>query len=110
MLPLSCFGSGPVKGFAVTLIIGILTSMFTAVMVTRLLIVDLAAPRAAASSCRSEGAACSRGIHLIPHDTSINFMRWHKVTFAFSVIMVVGSILLIAIRGSITASISPAAS
>ena len=33
------FGSGPIKGFAVTLGIGIATSMFTAVMVTRLLIV-----------------------------------------------------------------------
>ncbi|MDP0587810.1 MAG: protein translocase subunit SecD [Candidatus Endonucleobacter bathymodioli] len=31
-------GTGPVKGFAVTLSIGILTSMFTAVVVTRLLI------------------------------------------------------------------------
>ena len=31
------FGSGPVKGFAVTLSIGIVTSMFTAIMVTRLL-------------------------------------------------------------------------
>ncbi len=31
------FGSGPVKGFAVTLGIGILTSLFTAFMVTRLL-------------------------------------------------------------------------
>ena len=33
------FGSGPIKGFAVTLGIGIATSMFTAVMVTRLFIV-----------------------------------------------------------------------
>ena len=33
------FGSGPVKGFAVTLSIGIITSMFTAMMVTRLLLV-----------------------------------------------------------------------
>ena len=33
------FGSGPIKGFAVTLGIGITTSMFTAVMVTRLFIV-----------------------------------------------------------------------
>ncbi|MEO1407167.1 MAG: protein translocase subunit SecD, partial [Pseudomonadota bacterium] len=30
------FGSGPVKGFAVTLAIGILTSVFTAFVVTRL--------------------------------------------------------------------------
>lgn len=33
------FGSGPVRGFAVTLAIGILTSMFTAIMVTRLMVV-----------------------------------------------------------------------
>jgi preprotein translocase subunit SecD len=33
------FGSGPIKGFAVTLSLGIATSMFTALMVTRLLIV-----------------------------------------------------------------------
>ncbi len=30
------FGSGPVQGFAVTLIVGILSSMFTAIIVTRL--------------------------------------------------------------------------
>jgi preprotein translocase subunit SecD len=36
---LFAFGSGPIKGFAVTLSIGIVTSMFTAIMVTRLLIV-----------------------------------------------------------------------
>ena len=34
-LALFAFGSGPIKGFAVTLSIGILGSMFTAVMVTR---------------------------------------------------------------------------
>jgi len=33
------FGSGPIKGFAVTLAIGIVTSMFTAIMVTRFLVV-----------------------------------------------------------------------
>ena len=34
---LFAFGSGPVKGFATTLIIGILTSLFSAIYVTRLL-------------------------------------------------------------------------
>jgi preprotein translocase subunit SecD len=33
------FGSGPVRGFAVTLSIGIVTSMFTAIMLTRLMVV-----------------------------------------------------------------------
>ena len=33
------FGSGPVKGFAVTLSLGLMTTLFTAVMVTRLMVV-----------------------------------------------------------------------
>ncbi len=33
------FGSGPVRGFAVTLAIGIITSMFTAIWLTRLMVV-----------------------------------------------------------------------
>ena len=36
-LVLFFFGSGPIKGFATTLIIGIITSMFTAIFVTRLI-------------------------------------------------------------------------
>ena len=36
---LYAFGTGPIKGFAVTLSIGLVTSMFTAIMVTRLFIV-----------------------------------------------------------------------
>ena len=32
------FGNGPVKGFATTLVVGILTSMFSAIFITRLLI------------------------------------------------------------------------
>jgi preprotein translocase subunit SecD len=38
-LLLYAFGSGPVRGFAVTLAIGIVTSMFTAIMLTRLFVV-----------------------------------------------------------------------
>jgi SecD/SecF fusion protein len=37
-LILFLFGSGPIKGFATTLLIGILTSLFTAIFITRLLI------------------------------------------------------------------------
>ncbi|MDA0241000.1 MAG: protein translocase subunit SecD [Proteobacteria bacterium] len=33
------FGTGPIRGFAVTLSIGILTSMFTAILLTRLMVV-----------------------------------------------------------------------
>ena len=33
------FGSGPIKGFAVTITVGIITSMFTSVMLTRLMVI-----------------------------------------------------------------------
>ncbi len=36
---LYAFGSGPIRGFAVTLAIGIVTSLFTSVMLTRLIVV-----------------------------------------------------------------------
>ncbi len=35
---LLAFGTGPVKGFAVTLALGIVTSMFTAITVTRAMV------------------------------------------------------------------------
>ena len=41
-------GSGLIKGFAVTLAVGIITSFFTAVMVTRLIVItwlNMARPR-----------------------------------------------------------------
>jgi len=37
-LILFVFGSGPIKGFATTLLIGIVTSLFTAIFITRLLV------------------------------------------------------------------------
>ncbi|MFK7838745.1 MAG: protein translocase subunit SecD [Bdellovibrionales bacterium] len=39
-LILFSFGTGPIKGFSVTLAIGIVTSFFTAIMVTRLMVVS----------------------------------------------------------------------
>lgn len=38
-LILYSFGTGPVKGFSVTLMIGIITSLFSAIMITRLIVV-----------------------------------------------------------------------
>ena len=37
-LALFSFGSGPIKGFSVTLMIGIVTSMFTAIVITKYLV------------------------------------------------------------------------
>jgi len=40
-----------------------------------------------------------RPVHLIPPNTRIDFMRWHKFTFAFSLFLVLGSFALIFIKG-----------
>lgn len=40
-----------------------------------------------------------RPIHIIPADVNIDFMRFRRLLFALSVVMVVGSILLIAFKG-----------
>lgn len=40
-----------------------------------------------------------RGLHIVPPDTRIDFMRFHRLTFVLSIIMVVGSILLIIFKG-----------
>jgi preprotein translocase subunit SecD len=37
---LFAFGAGPIRGFAITLAIGLVTSMFTAIMVTRFFVVN----------------------------------------------------------------------
>jgi len=37
-LVLFSFGTGPIKGFAITLSIGIVTSMFTAIIVSRAIV------------------------------------------------------------------------
>ena len=37
-LALFSFGSGPIKGFSVTLMIGIATSMFTAIVITKYIV------------------------------------------------------------------------
>jgi len=44
-LALYAFGTGPLKGFAITLVIGIMASMFTAIVVSRALVTLFYAPR-----------------------------------------------------------------
>jgi len=46
-IALYAFGTGPLQGFAVTLVIGIMASMFTAIVVSRALVTLLYAPRRA---------------------------------------------------------------
>ena len=40
-----------------------------------------------------------RGLRVVPPDTKIRFMSMHKINFALSVLMVLGSIVLFAVKG-----------
>ena len=73
------FGSGPVKGFAVTITVGIATSLFTAWMLTRLLVSRWYCRPRASRCCRSEVRPCSSAAPCsrlrFPDGTRIQFMR-----------------------------------
>ena len=73
-------GSGPVKGFAVTLAIGIITTVFTAFTLDPLDGGDL--DQAAASRRKSRRAF----VRFVPDVTNIPFMKFRNYAFAFSII------------------------
>ncbi|MEL6477257.1 MAG: protein translocase subunit SecD [Pseudomonadota bacterium] len=85
-------GSGPVKGFAVTLGIGILTSVFTAVLVTRLMVVGWLDWR------RPKSLKIAQ-IKLVPETTRINFLGVRRLPVLGSITAVIASMVLVAVLG-----------
>ena len=85
-------GSGPVKGFAVTLAIGILTTLFTAFTLTRWLTSEWFR--------RWRPKELPKGyIRLVPEVTRIPFMRVRVQAFFVSVMLCVGSVALLFTHG-----------
>lgn len=85
-------GSGPVRGFAVTLAVGIITTVFTAFTLTRWL--------AAAWLRRSRPTELPKGyVRLVPEVTHIRFMRVRLQVFVVSICLCVASIGLLFTHG-----------
>jgi SecD/SecF fusion protein len=82
------FGSGPVRGYAITLVAGIIVSMYTALVLTRLIF------EATASDTR---ATAYKMLHWIK-GTAIDFMGPRKVVFLFSTAVIVITFTIFAIR------------
>lgn len=76
------FGSGPVQGFATTLIIGILTSLFCAIFITRLIFEPMLAKgkKIAFSNKLTENFL---------NNTKIDFIKARKVTYIISAVFFV---------------------
>ena len=76
------FGSGPIKGFATTLLIGIVTSLFTAIFVTRLMVDTYLSKKG-----RSLDFSTSMTKNLFKN-LSINFLGKRKIAYIVSTILV----------------------
>ncbi|MGN1210700.1 MAG: protein translocase subunit SecDF [Candidatus Cryptobacteroides sp.] len=86
------FGSGPVQGFATTLIIGIITSILTSIFITRLIFDDRV----------SKGKNISFDNKLTRNflqNTKVDFLGKRKITYILSGCLILISLLSIFIKG-----------
>lgn len=86
------FGSGPIKGFATTLLIGIITSLFTSIFIARIFI-DWSISR---NNKLSFVTGFSKNFFT---DFHFDFLKVKKWTYAFSAIVTVVSIFSLATNG-----------
>ncbi|WP_306115175.1 MULTISPECIES: protein translocase subunit SecD [unclassified Roseovarius] len=90
-LILYAMGSGPVRGFAITLGLGIITSVFTAIFVTRLIVVIWYERK------RPKTVLQGRALRLVPKDTKWDFFRRWRMSLGISAVLIViafGSFML----------------
>lgn len=86
------FGSGPVQGFATTLIIGIITSVLTSIFITRLVFDDRVNK---GKSISFENESTKNFLK----NTKVDFIGKRKISYIVSGALIVLSILSISIKG-----------
>lgn len=86
------FGSGPIKGFATTLIIGILTSLFTAIFITRIIF--------SWRLQRNKPIMFTNKLTVnVLRNTTINFLGKRKIAYFVSGSIILISLISITFRG-----------
>ena len=86
------FGTGPVQGFATTLIIGIITSLFTSLFITRIIIENRVA--------KGKSVTFSNKVtDKFLANTKVNFIGIRKISYMVSLVLVVLSIVSLSTRG-----------
>ena len=75
-------GTGPIKGFGITLMIGVAASLFTALVVTRLIFDFLIAKNV------------MKSLRMMPviKLTKIDFLKWAKPAFVLSILVIIGGL------------------
>lgn len=84
------FGTGPVKGFAVTLGIGIISSLFTAIFLTRI-IFDYILQFTGITTLK---------MRKFLHKPKFDFLKHKNIFFLISAILIAGTVVTCAIRGT----------
>ena len=86
------FGTGPIRGFATTLIIGILTSLFCAIFVTRLIF----EARLDRKKIVNFSTSLTKGAF---KKVNINFLGKRRIAYVISLVIIVAGIASLATRG-----------
>ena len=86
------FGSGPVQGFATTLIIGIITSVLTSIFITRIIFDDRVAKG-------RNITFDNRFTRNFLQNTKVDFLGKRKITYIISGALIIASILSISFKG-----------
>jgi len=84
------FGTGPIRGFAVTLTIGLLANLFTAVFCTKVIFEVM---------CDQFGLSKLRFMHIFKKVTNFDFIGKRKICYIFSAVLIVAGIAIFMIRG-----------
>ncbi len=85
---LAIFGTGPIKGFAVTYMIGIISSFLTAVFITRLLLDDYASKENA-----KELSFATRMTKNFLQNTKADIVKFRKYAYIISGVLIIFAIL-----------------
>ena len=86
-------GQGPIKGFAITLMIGISTSFFSAVYISRV-IIEWMMRKGEASKI-----SFSTALNLVPKNLNFDFIGRRRLAYLFSGAVIVIGLGLMAVRG-----------
>ena len=86
------FGSGPIKGFATTLIIGILTSLFTAIFITRLIFERSLDNNKTITFVSPATKNFLRNLH-------VPFLQYRKKLYIVSIVLILISIASLTFKG-----------
>ena len=85
------FGSGPVRGFAITMALGIVISMFTAVSVVKVMMLAIARRR----RVKTIQIKPLFGFRPVPDGTQFKFMRARLAGLGLTALLVIGSVALL---------------